>query len=439
MEEGRAIAATLVGVAALLILILRFRMNAFAALLAVAIGTALGAGMAPMDAVASVQSGMAGTLGFIAPIVGLGALFGALLEAGGGIAALGALLKDPSKTFRTQVALGFIGLIAATPVFFDVGLLILLPLIIGLARSSGRAALVFGLPLLAGLATGHAFVPPTPGPMAIAELISADIAQVARFGAILGGLCVVLAGPLFTQALDRVGALPEGRIKTPEAPSAARSIAPGLAILLITLPLLLILSAATWPGETPPVVSLIGHPFTALLLACLTAAIVLRPKDEDGRAAQEKLLSQALLPAGIVILVTGAGGSFKQVLVDSGAGAAMGAGILTLGLSPVLASFLIALTVRVAQGSATVAMVTAAGLAAPIIAAASPNEAQLGVLTIAIAAGATGFSHVNDSGFWLVRELFGLTTGETLRTWTLLTGLIALTGLLASLALYPMV
>ena len=117
----------------------------------------------------------------------------------------------------------------------------------------------------------------------------------------------------------------------------------------------------------------------------------------------------------------------------------MGAGILTLGLSPVLASFLIALTVRVAQGSATVAMVTAAGLAAPIIAAASPNEAQLGILTIAIAAGATGFSHVNDSGFWLVRELFGLTTGETLRTWTLLTGLIALTGLLASLALYPMV
>ncbi|NNU16239.1 gluconate transporter [Parvularcula sp. ZS-1/3] len=438
MEGQQAIIATGLGVAVLLLLILRFRMNAFVALLSVALGTALLAGLPVTEALAAVQAGMGGTLGFIAPIVGLGALFGAMLEASGGIEALGRVVGDPKKLFRTQVTVAVIGLVASTPVFFDVGLLILLPLVIGLARAGAKPALAFGLPLAAGLAVGHGFVPPTPGPMAIADLIGAEVGWVAIFGILTGLVAVIVSGPVFASFLASRGALPEGKVQEPQR-SATATMPPGQAMALIVLPLLLILLAAAWPGEKPGAVTLIGHPFTALIIACAAAALVLRTKDEEARKQRDRILAGALLPTGSIILVTGAGGSFKQVLVETGAGEIIGQGVAGLALSPVIASFVLALILRVSQGSATVAMVTASGLAAPIIAAADPSAAGLGVLTIAIAAGATGFSHVNDSGFWLVRELFGLTTGETLRTWTLLTGIIAIVGLIACLILYPIV
>ncbi|MEM9838622.1 MAG: gluconate:H+ symporter [Pseudomonadota bacterium] len=428
----QAVLATMAGIALLLLLVLRFRMNTFAALLLAALVTGVFGGLSPEAALSSVQNGMGSTLGFIAPVVGLGSLFGALLEAGGAVAALARFAQNTRRLLLAQVILTLIGIIASTPVFFDVALLILLPLCLGLARSLTKPVLLLGLPLIAGLATGHAFVPPTPGPVAIADLIDADLASVAMVGLLVGVPAALVAGPLFSRILLRVGQLPSPDVSDRPSAEEAPRIAAGLAAALMVLPLALILLGAVFGG----IFSFIGHPFVALLIACGASASVLKPVSGAEADARRAMIERAILPAGVVILVTGAGGAFKQVLVDTGAGTMLGEVILGWGISPVLAAFLIALTIRVAQGSATVAMVTAAGLVAPIIALAEPTVFQRGVLTIALASGASGFSHVNDSGFWLVRELFGLSVAETLKTWTLSTGLIAFTGLLLCLFLY---
>ncbi len=441
--ENRALIATLAGIGALLILILRARMHAFAALLLVAIFSALAAGMAPKLAFDTVQKGMGGTLGFIAPVIGLGALFGAILEASGAVQALARKVSNMASVGKQRWAMGGLGVVAATPVFFDVALIILMPFIAALSSRTGRLSLVFGLPLCAGLAVGHAFIPPTPGPIAIAELIGADLGWVILFGAITGLISVAIAGPLLSWALERRGMMPghvsvlagasEETIETPR-------VSFGLAAALIALPLLLILigtlgQLAMSPGVVKDTVIVIGHPFSALLIASGVTYGLLAPKTETDRSQMRDALTRAFEPTGIVILVTGAGGAFKQVLVDTGAGAQLAEGILSFGFTPILAGFALALLVRLAQGSATVAMITAAGLSAPIVAAANLTAPELGLVTIAIAAGASGFSHVNDSGFWLVSRLFHINEAETLRTWTVSTGLIAISGLMSVLLL----
>ncbi|MEO0466470.1 MAG: gluconate:H+ symporter [Pseudomonadota bacterium] len=446
ITEHRAVIATLAGVAALLVLILRAKLNAFVALMAVAIFCALAAGLAPQQAYETVTRGMGGTLGFIAPVIGLGAVFGAILDASGGVKALARGIGRAGNANRQSWMMGGLGLTAATPVFFDVALIVLMPFIRGLARQAGRVPLFFGLPLCAGLAAGHAFIPPTPGPIAIAELIGADLGWVILFGAIIGMISVAAAGPVFVQLLQRWKALPSGvASETADvAPSEPPRVSFAVAAGLIALPLALILAGTLATALLPKsvardILAIVGHPFSALIVASGFVYLVLRPRTPDDSARMQTALSRAFEPTGAVILVTGAGGAFKQVLVDTGAGADLANAVLGFGLTPVLAGFALALLVRVAQGSATVAMITAAGLAAPITAVADPSAPQLGLITIAIAAGATGFSHVNDSGFWLVNRLFGLTEAETLRTWTLSTGIIALTGLAMACLLYPFV
>lgn len=443
--DNRPLIATLAGICALLVLILRAKMHAFAALLLVAILSALAAGMAPGLAFKTVQSGMGGTLGFIAPVIGLGALFGAILEASGAVQALAKKVASLGSVGKKRWAMGGLGLVAATPVFFDVALIILMPFIAALSSRTGRVAMVFGLPLCAGLAVGHAFVPPTPGPIAIAELIGADLGWVILFGAITGLISMAVAGPMLSWWLERNGMMPgvvEVSPQTLEAPTPRISFE--LAGALIALPLILIL-AGTLGGLLLPsglwkdLVQVCGHPFSALLIASGVTLLLLAPKDDDSKARMRDAITRAFEPTGIVILVTGAGGAFKQVLVDTGAGAQLAEGVLSVGLTPILVGFVLALLVRLAQGSATVAMITAAGLAAPIVAAAELSAPILGLVTVAIAAGASGFSHVNDSGFWLVSRLFKINEAETLRTWTVSTGLIAVTGLISALLLSVLV
>jgi len=441
----RAVLATLAGVAALLVLIIRARMNAFLALMLIAIFSALAAGMAPDAAFETVTRGMGGTLGFIAPVIGLGALFGAILQASGGVEALARGVSRVGSPPRQSWLMGGLGLVAATPVFFDVALMILVPFVLGLASRSGRSPLLFGLPLCAGLAAGHAFIPPTPGPIAIAELIGADLGWVIIFGAVVGLVSVAVSGPILAILLEKRGLLPEAASAVSRAGPGrpAKSVTLALAGGLISLPLALILAGTLAkvllePGFIRDGLAVVGHPFSALLIASGATWGALRPNSDEESRHLDAALAKAFEPTGAVILVTGAGGAFKQVLVDTGAGAELARFVLGAGLTPVIAGFALALIVRVAQGSATVAMITAAGLAAPIVSCADLSAPQLGILAIAIAAGATGFSHVNDSGFWLIHRLFGLTTGETLRTWTAATGLIALVGLALCCALFPL-
>jgi len=434
--------ATLVGVVGLLAMILVRRVNAFAALVVAALATGLLAGLEPLAVIQSVQNGFAGVLGFIAVIVGLGALLGTYLEASGGAAALARSIIADRPTGPATIAMGFVGLVIAIPVFFDVGLILLFPLVQALAKRAQRPALLFGLPLLVGLATAHAFIPPTPGPVAVSEILGAPLGLVIMCGLVAGLPAMLIAGPVYARMAEGKGWLavagPDGEenAASDTTPAASRELA-RRAALAIAAPIALIVAAALSQsfGVQWPVLDFLGHPFVALIIGCGLAALILRPTNEGERARLKDGLARAFEPTAVILLVTGAGGAFKQVLVDTGAGEMMATGLLNVGMGPIVAGFLLAVLVRVAQGSATVAMLTAAGLCAPLASAAGLGSWDLARMVIAIAAGASVVSHVNDSGFWLVSRYFGLTVGETLRTWTVSSTLVGLVGFVAVLLL----
>ena len=442
--ENRALLATVFSVAALLLMITAGRVHAFPALIFAGLLAALGAGLAPTEALKSIKSGMGGTLGGIAVVIGLGAMFGVLVEASGGIGSLAEWITRKAGPKQAPWLMGVVGVIIAIPVFFDVALIILIPLVVGLAKKAKAAPLAFGLPLLAGLATAHAFIPPTPGPIAVAEQLQADLGWVMLFGVIAGIPAMIVGGPLFARFAEKRGWLETAEdVAVTELSAQSKSFNPRLARLALTiilLPLALIifgtvLKATQAPENLKSIFGFIGEPIVALLLACAIAAFIFNPKTEAEKTARREALNRSLEPVGIVLLVTGAGGAFKQVLVDSGAGKALAESTLSLGLVPVSAGFVLALLIRIAQGSATAAMITAAGLTYPIALAADLSDPQLALVAVAIAAGATAMSHVNDSGFWLVNRYFGQTTTQTLKTWTISSSLVGFTGFLVAAVL----
>ncbi|NQZ46734.1 MAG: gluconate transporter, partial [Erythrobacter sp.] len=391
----------------------------------------------------------------------------------GGAAALARAIIGDRPPRAASIAMGVVGLVIAIPVFFDVGLILLFPLVHALALKSGRPALFYGLPLLAGLAAAHAFIPPTPGPVAVAQMLGADLGLVMVCGLAAGVPAMLIAGPAYAHFADRRGWLASGEgegegeregVGVGEGPydrASAGVLAADIpaqmgptdtalarrAVLAIAVPVgLIILAALTalWgPGDGAGEgsaglgewIAFIGHPFAALLIGCGLASWVLRPVDAAGRARLQDGLARAFEPTAVILLVTGAGGAFKQVLVDTGAGAMLAEGLLGFGLGPIVAGFLLAAMVRVAQGSATVAMLTAAGLAAPLALAAGLSAWDLAVMVIAIASGASVVSHVNDSGFWLVSRYFGISVGQTLASWTVASTLVGLTGFVIALIL----
>lgn len=444
------LAMTGIAIAALLFLVLKVRLPAFIALLLVSILFGLGAGMAPGDIITSIQNGMGGTLGFVAIVVGLGAMMGALLEISGGVQAISRGILSKFGEGRSQWALGLIGFLVAVPVFFDVALIIMIPILFGLREQTSRPLIYFALPLLAGLVVTHSFIPPTPGPIAVAEILQADLGWVILFGAIAGLPSMIIAGPLLAKFLikiDREGLRSRfqgGMAELDDDVHVEHPIGFSSALTVILLPLLLILSgtlmtALTGGGagaqgglDAPPwlvsAVTFIGHPFVALLITVLYAWYLFGIRKGIKSESLHHAMLKALEPAGLVVLVTGAGGVFKQILVDSGGGRML-AEVLTAGSMPtILFAFIVAGIVRVAQGSATVAMITAAGLVAPVAELGGLEGPQLGLVVIAIAAGASMISHVNDSGFWLVSRYLGLSEAQTLRTWTVSTTLVGFVG-----------
>ena len=445
-----------IGIAALLYLVLYQKMPAFLALILVSLAVGLMTGMEPLSVLDSVKNGMGGTLGFVAVVVGLGAMFGALLEYAGGLDAISSRLLGRFSEDRAGWALGIVGFLVAIPVFFDVAFIMLVPLIQKLSRRTGKALLTYALPLLAGLAVTHAFVPPTPGPIAVAELMSADLGLVIFFGFLAGLPALILGGPVLAKLYKNTAVMTGNPITAPKGKT--QSISFGHAVFAVAMPLFLILMS-TFQKIDPDSLNrdslfgrvmdmlivdhagwqsffqFVGHPFTALSIACLYVYIAFGlmrkvPRDEIGN-----IMSKSLEPAGIVVLITGAGGVFKQVLIDSGVGQDLAAAVSATGMPIVLFAFIVAFLVRIAQGSATVAMITAAGLAAPVASVAGLSPVDTALAVIAIASGASMTSHVNDSGFWLVNQYLEQTPQETLRSWTVATTVIGLTGLCVTLIL----
>ncbi len=443
MIDYQLLFAVFAGIVILLVLILYFRIQAFVALLIASIAVGIIAGMEPMKIIQTMQDGMGKTLGFVATVVGLGAIFGAILEHSGGAESLAKYLLKISGEKRASWALMLTGFFIAIPVFFDVAFIILVPIIYTLQRKTKKSLLVYGIPLLAGLAVTHAFVPPTPGPVAVADILKADLGLVILFGFIAGLPAAILSGPVFGNYIGNkifieAPELEDTGLKADNYPAV------GMILAIIGIPILLIvfntvLTGPIFPEDfiSPAVkawVQMIGHPFTALILANLIAWYLLGIKRGFPKETLLNMTGKALAPAGIIILLTGAGGVFKEMLVNTGTGDMLANYFSGLGISIFFLAYLTAALVRILQGSATVAMITAAGLTAPLLIG-SISEIDKALLVIAIASGASILSHVNDSGFWLVGKYLRLNERQTFRSWTVMTTILSLTGFFCVLIL----
>jgi len=433
-------------VAVLLFMVLKLKISAFISLLVTAIYVGIVAGMPLQNITKSIQDGMAGTLGFVATVVGLGAIFGQMLESSGGAESLAHYLLKKFKKERASWAMVFTGFIVAIPVFFDVGFIILVPIIYALARDSKRSLLYYGIPLLAGLAVTHSFIPPTPGPVAVADIINVQLGWVILLGTIIGLPTAIIAGPVWGKYISkRIYIEPPAEFDKPSEKSYNENYLPpfGLIALIIAVPLFLIL-VNTFTGLAvdkgvvaqsiyTDILEFVGHPFSALIIATLLATYFLCFKRGMGKQKILDLSTKALGPAGIIILITGAGGVLKQILVDSGIGTMLAESMANSALPPILLGWILAAVIRVTQGSSTVAMITAAGIMAPILSEFGLNDPQRALVVLAIASGATLLSHVNDSGFWLVGKYFGMNEKQTLQTWTVMESIIAVCGLIFTL------
>lgn len=425
----------------LLFLIIKLKISAFISLLIISIYVGVLAGMPLSEIPESITKGMGGTLGFVATVVGLGAIFGQILESSGGAEALSSYLLKKFGESRASWAMMLTGFIIAIPVFFDVGLIILIPIIYSLSRDTKRSLLYFGIPLLAGLACAHSFIPPTPGPIAVAFILNVPLGWVILFGILLGLPTAIIAGPVFGKYISKkINIQASELVQGDETPGKQNGLPTfRLIILLIVTPLLLIVlstvtsvllkSEVLISSIYTEIIVFIGHPYSALILATLLSIYFLGIKRGMTRKKILELSSKALGPAGIIILITGAGGVLKQVLVDSGIGTIMANSIADSSFSPIILAWILAAIIRITQGSATVAMITSAGIMAPVLPAFQLSEPHLALVVIAIATGATILSHVNDSGFWLVSKYFGMDEKQTLQSWTVMETIISVCGL----------
>ena len=438
MIEYNLIIAVVAGIVVLLFLILRLKLHAFISLLISSIIVGLIAGMAPLAIMNTIKEGMASTLGFVATVIGLGAMFGAILEQSGGAKVIANTLINTFGIKKAPYAMVLAGFIIAIPVFFEVAFILLVPIIYALQKSTKKSLLLYALPLLAGLAVTHAFIPPTPGPIAVADIIGADLGWVILIGALVGLPTAIIGGIFFGKHISSkiYVKTPFEAITSQEIPNTQSLPKISTILSIIAIPIILILintfvSSGLLPVSSPKiiyVISLLGHPFSALIIANIIAWYFLGLRKGFSKEQLLKITAKSMGPAGMIILITGAGGVFKQFLVNTGAGKMIAESLTAIGFPMLLFAFLIALLIRIIQGSATVAMITAAGLVAPILAEGNYTSFDLASIVICIAAGATALSHVNDSGFWLVSQYLGITEKQTFKTWTVMTGILAFTG-----------
>jgi Gnt-I system low-affinity gluconate transporter len=427
----------------LLFLVMKARMHAFIALMLVSVGAGLFAGMPLEKITETMQKGMAGTLGFLAIVVALGAMFGKILHETGALDQIANKLLKVFGVEKAHYALGLAGLICALPLFFDVAIVLLIGMVFAVTRRTGGNVVKMAVPLFAGVAAAAAFLLPGPTPMLVASQMGADYGWMIAIGLAAAIPGMLLAGPLFGNFISKHVHI--GLPAEEHEPSLDKDKLPsfGFSLALVLFPLFLVglntigtkiisETASFSIGENVyswhSVFKLIGHPFIAILAACLLAMYGLAIRRGMSKEKVMEICSAAIQPAGIILLVTGAGGVFKQVLVDSKVGPALGDMLIDAGLPIAVACFVLSAAVRVIQGSATVACLTTVGLVLPVISTLGFNGAQLAALAVCISGGSIVLSHVNDSGFWLFGKFTGATEAQTLKTWTLMETILGTTG-----------
>ncbi|MGU7783695.1 GntP family permease [Burkholderia sp. PU8-34] len=437
---------TLIAIAALIVMIARFKIYPFLVLIIVSLGLGLVVGM-PMDKIVkSFEAGTGGTLGHIAIVVGLGTMLGKMMAESGGAERIATTLIDWFGEKNIHWAMMFVAIIVGLPVFFEVGFVLLIPIAFNVAKRTGKSLLVVGLPMVAGLSVVHGLIPPHPAALLAVQQYGADIGKTIAFGLIVGVPTAIVAGPLFALTISKYVKLPnnnplaaqfvESHVegKKRELPSF------GITLFTILLPVVLML-VGSWadllfaPKSLPNnLLRFAGNSDVALLIAVLVSFLTFGRLQGFNRDQIQKFCSECLAPIAGITLIVGAGGGFGGILRDSGISQQIVATATQAHLSPLLLGWFVAALIRLATGSATVAMTTACGIVAPI-AAASGVTVRPELLVLATGSGSLIFSHVNDGGFWLIKEYFGMTVGQTFKTWTLLETIISVLGLTFTLVL----
>jgi gluconate transporter len=417
---------TLAAVALLLILILVVRLHAALALVITSLALGLAAGMNPPAVLTSIQKGFGEALGFIAVVLGLGAIIGTYIESSGGGRVLADWLLERFGRERAVWAVLLAAFLVGLPLFFEVGFIVLIPVIWSLTKESKKSLLFFGMPMATAMTVAHAMIPLHPGPAAAAQLLGADFGKATLYGIAVSLPMIVAGGIIYGGWIARRLYIPlPAFADQPEVSKDGKPPAVGLVIILLILPVLMI--AATAFGVQNKMVQFAGHPFTALTVTALASMIFLGAMRGLDRNKLAKLAADSLAPIGGLLFIMGAGGGFKQIIVDTGAGDTMGKLLASSHISLLLVAFLMSGLMRLAQGSATVAILTAAGIVAPMAKVATGYRPEM--LYLAVCCGGTMISHVNDAGFWMVNQYFGLTVAQSIKTWTTAKFTVAILGM----------
>ncbi|WP_411469457.1 GntP family permease [Bacillus licheniformis] len=431
-----------IGIVALLLLIMGLKLNTFVSLIIVSFGVALALGMPFDDIVKTIEQGLGGTLGHIALIFGLGAMLGKLIADSGGAQRIAMTLVNKFGEKNIQWAVVIASFIIGVALFFEVGLVLLIPIVFAISRELKISILYLGIPMTAALSVTHGFLPPHPGPTAIAGELGANIGEVLLYGIIVAIPTVLLAGPLFTklakkivpQSFEKMGSFAslgeQKTFKLEETPAFGISVFTAmLPVIIMSISTIITLIQETMglaDNSFLAAIRLIGNASTSMVISLLFAIYTMGIARKIPIKQVMDSCSTAITQIGMMLLIIGGGGAFKQVLINGGVGDYVAELFKGTAMSPILLAWVIAAILRISLGSATVAALSTTGLVLPML---GQSDVNLALVVLATGAGSVIASHVNDAGFWMFKEYFGLSMKETFATWTLLETIIAVAGL----------
>ncbi|MEY8621150.1 gluconate:H+ symporter [Staphylococcus xylosus] len=440
--------SVVIGVVVLLFLIIKCKINAFISLIVTSIFTGVILGMPLEKIVETVEKGMGSTLGSVAIIFGLGAILGKLLADGGGANRIADTFIDKFGEKYIKWAMILASFIIGIALFFEVGLVLLIPLAFTIAKRLGVSHMKIGIPMAIALSVTHGFLPPHPGPVVIAKELNANLGQVLFYGLIVAVPTVVIVGGLLVKLLPKLS--PSAYSKEIDMTNIVSEVSieekyqPGFRLSVFTalLPVILMLFATivqmitghqdSATNQFESIIYFIGNAPIAMLIALLFAMYSMGIRRKRTMNQIMGSATSAIIPIGMMLLILGAGGSFKEILIDGGVGKTIEHMFVGSSMSPILLAWIVSALLRIAQGSATVAAISTTGIVLPLLQA---TDANLALVTLAIGAGSIIFSHVNDTGFWIFKEYFGLTVKETFLTWSVLETAISVCGLVFVLIL----
>jgi gluconate:H+ symporter, GntP family len=434
---SRLIPAALIGIALIVLLITQLKVHPFLGLTIGSLTVAAIAGRNMTDAITSFTTGFGSTAAGVGTLIALGAMFGKLLADSGGADTIVDTLVGRASTRTLPWAMAGVGALIGLPMFFEIGLVLLMPVIFLVARRSGLSLITVGVPALAGLSVMHGLVPPHPGPLVAIDALGADLGVTLGLGVLIALPTVALAGPVFARYAGRWVDVPAPHLFEVDEAEIGRRPSFGVTLFTVLLPVGLMLARAVADileatGPLRTTLDTLGTPLIALLIGVVVAMFTFGRGAGMDRAGIAKSVESSLPAIAGILLIVAAGGGFKQTLIDTGIGQVVADWVAGSGLSVLFLAWLVAVLIRLATGSATVATVTASGILAPLVTTLSTGETSL--LVLAIGSGSLFFSHVNDAGFWLVKEYFGLTVGQTIKSWSVMETVISVSGLVLVLA-----